>query len=596
MKFLKFIIENYRAINGPLVIDIDKNSLIPIIGVNECGKTTILQAIFAFDHYNDELNEGGRHLRDSSNLYSTSPKTPIISAEIDIDDFNMRSAVRDFEYGEKEHFKRQIQSSTDDEDIAIYERELEKHKKYINSFKRRIKDLPNKITIHRNLKTNNYSCDIKLYDDDDMDDEFISEHILPELPYILYFDDFRDSIEDKIEIIGTNQSSWLQIINRLFDKSTSGQSTVFDLPKLEERQRKSLLSKVKKTLNTSIAKIWPDFNLDNIDSLEIDLDYYRERIEDDKERHYIKLEVVETDSNGFEHFFFIGDRSKGFYWFFNFVMKLEFNPKISGTSGYNSIYLLDEPGSYLHAAAQTRLCNKLNELSEENKVIYCTHSHYLLNPDVIPISKICVASKDGNGSVDLLTIHDYKGEITERRSAFQPILDALEVKPFNLDLTTNNLIIVEGIIDYYTFNMFADCSKLSLLPSVGASSIKFYISLMIAWNVNYVALWDNDKDGVNAKDEAIKFFGIEEGKERFKVLPLKNNKSKKRILQDLYDSKDIKEIKNNLGINPNTGFDKMVTRLYHSKEREKIIDSLSGQTKNTVSVIINNILRDSFDI
>src|SRR5689334_9293606 len=83
MKYLKFRIANYRAITGPLEIDVRRNSLLPIIGVNESGKTTILHAVFAFDHFNDELNVG-RHLQDIANLYEVSPHNPQVSAYVQI--------------------------------------------------------------------------------------------------------------------------------------------------------------------------------------------------------------------------------------------------------------------------------------------------------------------------------------------------------------------------------------------------------------------------------------------------------------------------------------------------------------------------------
>ncbi len=67
MKYKKFIIDNYRGIDGPLSIDIDRDTLIPIIGVNESGKTTILHAILAFDHINDKQN-GGLHINDASDV------------------------------------------------------------------------------------------------------------------------------------------------------------------------------------------------------------------------------------------------------------------------------------------------------------------------------------------------------------------------------------------------------------------------------------------------------------------------------------------------------------------------------------------------
>jgi predicted ATPase len=74
--------------------------------------------------------------------------------------------------------------------------------------------------------------------------------------------------------------------------------------------------------------------------------------------------------NGQKRYFNLKDRSKGFYWFFNFVIKLEFNHKLNGSEN-NAIYLLDEPGSYLHPNAQLMLCEKIKKLSENNKVVYC---------------------------------------------------------------------------------------------------------------------------------------------------------------------------------------------------------------------------------
>jgi predicted ATP-dependent endonuclease of OLD family len=61
-----------------------ESSLLPIIGVNESGKTTILHALFAFDLYNDNSNDNGRHLKDISNLYRTSSEPATVAADIAI--------------------------------------------------------------------------------------------------------------------------------------------------------------------------------------------------------------------------------------------------------------------------------------------------------------------------------------------------------------------------------------------------------------------------------------------------------------------------------------------------------------------------------
>lgn len=88
-------------------------------------------------------------------------------------------------------------------------------------------------------------------------------------------------------------------------------------------------------------------------------------------------------------------------------MKLEFNPDVAGDFN-NAIYLLDEPGSYLHPFALSKLCKKLKSLSEKNIVIYCTHSHYLLNPEIIPINKVNVVSKNNLGQVQLEPYYQHK--------------------------------------------------------------------------------------------------------------------------------------------------------------------------------------------
>src|SRR5688572_4452532 len=97
MRYLRFVIRNYRAITQPLEIDVARHSLMPIIGVNECGKTTILHAIFAFDFLNDKLNDNGRHLKDTRNLYQTGTRGGRIAAVIEISKDEYAEVLADLE-------------------------------------------------------------------------------------------------------------------------------------------------------------------------------------------------------------------------------------------------------------------------------------------------------------------------------------------------------------------------------------------------------------------------------------------------------------------------------------------------------------------
>jgi predicted ATP-dependent endonuclease of OLD family len=506
----------------------------PIIGVNECGKTTILHALFAFDFYNDKFNDG-RHLKDVSNLYKTKPEIPIVSAQIEID---------------FDEFLKILKKISRSRNLGVG---LEKP---INSYKRLRNLFPSFITITRDIISGSYKIEENNFSKKKLN-EVICEKILMELPYILYFDDFRDTMDDKIEIIGDEEEAtgWLAIINTLFEK-TDNEYSVFNLTEMEERQRKGVLAKVNRKLNSTLTKEWQNFRLDDIDALKIEIEFTIQGDESDEKRYYIKFDVIEVDSNGDEHFFFVKDRSKGFFWFFNFVMKLEFNPKVIGSSDVNAIYLLDEPGSYLHSSAQSKL------------------------------NSIRIADKDGRGNITLDSIHSHKGEITERRSAYQPLFDALQIKPLKFEFVNDSVIIVEGIVDFFLLEMFKGNRSLTILSSVGANSIKYYISLMIAWRMQYCALWDNDSAGRSARDDATRHFGLEEAKNRFILLPM-SGKRTKRIFQNLIMSSDLVMIREILNIPRNTSFDKTISSMFYSDEKTGILQKISAQTRSNFTELFD---------
>jgi len=576
MRYRRFVIKNYRAIVGPMEVRFDRGSLTPIIGVNESGKTTILHAIFAFDLFNDDLNEGGRHLKDVSNLYRSSSPPAVVEAEVETTPSELR---RIFAECAKE---------CSPSDKSTYE-ELGRRKK-----------LPSRILIRRTIPTRKYSIASEYFGNNEIQ-QFLAEKMIKFLPYILYFDDFRDKIAERIEIPTVEEDSpgdWLDILQQLF-KQTDKTFSLYTLSQLEVRQRKTVLSKVQRYLNDTLTREWQSFRLDDRDALKIHLEFAQEPSSPSKAnpnqaapgppgspggqpappvKNYLKLDVVETDESGDEHFFFISDRSKGFYWFFNFVMKLEFNPKLALEEAH-SIYLLDEPGSYLHAFAQRKLCIKLRQISEKNHVLYCTHSHYLLNPENIPISSVMIADKDGSGNVTLTRMIDYRGgSATDVRSAFQPVMDALQIKPYALDLiNAGTTVIAEGIYDYFCLELFRGKRSINLLPSVGAESIKFYISLMIAWQIDFRALWDNDAEGRKQHSEAVKLFGPQIAERSLRLLPHEKTNGH-WIMQNLFNGSDITRVRQELGLAQDCSFERTILALFYSPDRVRLLEGMSQGT------------------
>lgn len=565
MKYIKFEIDNYRGISEKLIIDLEKSSLIPLIGINECGKTTILQAIYCFDYINDEEYQK-IHLENILNLYKTS-------------DTDLQTITATIEFKPKELIEIIEENNIKEQTKAEETKKLGKVHEPILIEPEIVKQLStNRMQIQRNLKTLEYSfIDEKFY--------FLQrliKKIINCLPYILYNDDFMDRPPNSIdipEVKPTVLTDWIAIYERLF--KSNGYSLFDIIKETDERRILSIISDVEEKLNDKLSKAWRTFLLSNHGSLNVKLNLKGTKLE---------ISIVERIGNR-ERFFNVADRSKGFLWFFNFVMKLEFNPKIIGNVK-DTIFLLDEPGSYLHSTAQEKLCKKIKDISEkEGNVIYCTHSHHLLNPDIIKINDIYIVEKSKDKSIKAtpLTKMTMRSEIT---NAYQPILDALHVSAFNDFYSNNKIILVEGIYDRYVIFMFCNLEKdISIIPGTSADSIIKNLQLVIGFSKRYIAIWDNDEEGKDKYQKACKHFGEHEAK-FFDKLPL--NKKKTRKMEQMFEEDDLKEICKKMSLPDNSSYEKIILSLYYNKNRSKIIDKISDSTKKNF-IILSDIIKKRFN-
>jgi hypothetical protein len=73
-------------------------------------------------------------------------------------------------------------------------------------------------------------------------------------------------------------------------------------------------------------------------------------------------------------------RSKGFIWFFSFIVWFD---SIKQQIGANTdlILLLDEPGLSLHALAQADFLKYIDDLARNHQIIYTTHSPFMVHSD-----------------------------------------------------------------------------------------------------------------------------------------------------------------------------------------------------------------------
>lgn len=581
MRYIKFIIQNYRAIKSPIELEIKENALIPLVGINECGKTTILQAIFCFDYINDNKNKGN-HLNNSLNLYQTNDNSPLITAWIEISYKSLKEYINDYneENAQEEESGEPLNSENEDGDEEIENNFFPVEIPFKSS------EYPGYIEITRDLNTKKYTISSFEYESTAIQHD-LSYEIIRRLPYILYNDDFNDRPPNYVKIPNQRTSKiseWIYIYERLFKVTDPTYSLFSIINEKEQRRKESIISDVQEVLNKTLLKAWRTFSLDNHGALKVCLRIVANSDEDsDKYPNKLEINIVEKSGKK-DRYFDVVDRSKGFLWFFNFVMKLEFNPKIVGNRK-ETIYLLDEPGSYLHSSAQEKLCLKLKNISEKHgKVIYCTHSHHLLNPNHIPLNKIHIVEKSRKKEISVTPLPTFKCK-SETTSAMQPIYEALQIPAFEFIRNNEKVILVEGIYDKYAIEIFANTEdEYTIFPGTSADAVIKNIQFMNAFRKIYIAIWDNDTEGTATLKKATKLFGEKEAI-RFDLLPLLD--LKKRRMEEMIAQEDMQYLTNTLKLEEGTSYERIISTLYFKSKsvRSKIVAKTTDGTKKNFKIL-----------
>ena len=556
MKYKSFRIKNYKAIKD-LTIEVDKPKLTPIIGLNETGKSSILQAMFSFDYTNDKQYNGEfvniSYIKNKFNNKSF----PEIEAEIENIDTNtiIENALDYFMEEKKEEFFIMSRYSKEN---GFREKEylkpikeliLTKLKKiFSNSYNtlkiKRTFNIGNPYytleninfeTIDEKINTNGYyNEEINIYCGLSEFREIVIKSIVYDLPNIIYIDDFKDIVPEEIK----KGSQWYPYIEEIFKKNNENidKFSKYDLP-----DRQTVLADIKDNLNESLSQLWDKMHIsqtirNEFRTLDIDLRFENNIFQ------FLVVDLREKRENGRSRkvAFPVNMRSKGFQWFFNFFIKMKYNWKHTDDEDYRSIILLDEPGVYLHTTFQSELVKVLRDLSKNNIIFYTTHLENMVNPKVVKIAEINVAKRNNEiVTIEKITkIDDNKnlGEIT-------PIINALKIDNFPLVHYNEKIIITEGMTDKIFLNLLQEAELLDksikVIPGSGVSNLGTLISLSIGITSKYVVIFDNDEAGREHFENYRKNFGDEESK---KWILHKLAERKDNIVLEDYYSNEMKEI------------------------------------------------------
>lgn len=503
MRYKKFVIQNYKGIKN-LELDLDMSpdhKIYSLIGLNESGKTTILEAINDFEF---EVPDDKKHLLIPKSSVGGFSGDVLIKADLEF--------LEDDKKKIEEFLSKKIKFS---ELKILPTTTLTRTYNFTNSDFQKTKRVYDSFVTYKKAKTSKTFVSL----DSSVRDElwkFVKDNLFPE---IIFYKDFLSKFPEKIflEAQGKQEEEYLSIIKDVLgsiNQSYGIESSLLDRLKKPSDANRVALEAVENEIGAKISKVvfdaWNRTKKTSQKEIVVKAD------KDQDGRYFLRLSLKEGQRT-----YAISERSLGFKWFFTFLLYTEFRKERIKTTG-EILFLLDEPASNLHQTAQQSILKTFETIAEKSRLVYATHSHHLINSLWLGSSYIIKNSAidyDDDFAFRETEIKAYKykqfaSEFPNQTSYFQPILDVLDYRPGMLE-NVPNIVITEGKFDYYTFRYFAEIIlkkslNFNFYPGHGATKLDLPIGLYESWARKYCVLLDSDKEGKNQKTRYIKEISSED--------------------------------------------------------------------------------------
>ena len=537
VRYTFFEFENFKGIRKAR-LDLSQESsarVYTLVGLNESGKTTILEGIDLFQaEEDDEVSPkelGGWVPPDPHWLMPISERTNFtgtlsIRCGVELDDDDVSSA-------------RARLKAIDGFKLTDLERTVEIVDSYEyedSTFVRRTtgwKDLQGtgRTKQGKQERTLSHAADNTRWN-------VAAKFLRRRLPTIWYFPNFLFDFPDKIYIEETDKEEPAnQFYRALFQDILNALPRELDLEKHVVQRARSdktsdrdnlqqvLLNASREVTDTVVGSWNSIFKGKSIADKKVRIDLGQDESggidsegNDLPGKLWVRFRLEDTDGE-----YSVRERSLGFRWFFVYLLITTYRGKRRGSQA-ETLFLFDEPASNLHQTAQRALLSSLGELSRKSVIIYTTHSHHMINPAWLGTTFVVTnrgldpsdVSADYSARRTDISVTPYKrfaAHHPDQAHFFQPILDVLDYAPSDLELVAD-VAMVEGKSDFYLLSYYQnvilglpDKERLRLLPGGGAGTLDDVIQLYIGWARPFVALLDSDRPGRAQADRYVGKFG-----------------------------------------------------------------------------------------
>ncbi len=542
-KLLSFTISNFRGARKVTIDLANKHNapVVTLIGLNESGKTTILDAISYFAGYDTALDEVLDHKEARSALHSFIPLSEEaaftgdveIEAEIEItkDDKEKLAAVVLSKGGtllrEKVPNKCSISVKYSFVKSKFVESEYAAYWsgasfEFVPKGKRKSIKVSGAADENKPVWT------------------AMVQSLKASLPQIVYFPTFLVDMPARIylEKIGTEEDNKNDYYFKILQNIAQSGEKKLDLHELVvERIRtfqsedgtaswsqnltrsvavrpiNAVFSQMSGTVSRQILPAWKDVLGKSLNIERITFDWNTDPEFD--HAPYVTIQIHDRESS-----YDLKQRSLGFRWFFSFLLFTVFG----GAKDKKKLFLFDEPAANLHVRAQRELLKSFKYLADRGDIIiYSTHSAHMIDEHMlsgayIVENKAVDLDEDELGDyvprptdIKALPYRQFVSTYPARTNYFQPVLERLQHLSSPLGLE-RPVLIVEGPSDFYALT-YVRSRKMpnvtwDIIPSESAGKCGPLIGLCLGKGIKFSVLLDDDGAGRKERDRYIENWSL----------------------------------------------------------------------------------------
>ena len=487
-------IKNFRSIQDSGEISLTSGITI-LVGQNESGKTSILEAINYFGNFftNGFIRKPLLYYRGHDEPFDYDLNTNLILQ-------NNKVQTAEFTYSTNKQFCQRLQKLASEQ---IFSKSVGMSEFYMPNLKN-LEDIKEyKISLHIDCtKTNNFTkIDIdnrtfrffskiwKWIKEKDgqlkpvrtiLTQEEVAKIIWLSSPKIILFDSKNKLLPDEIRINTLKKNFWWQggyyAVKNL---ETLMKINFCEIASKTKTQKKNLMECLSKEISVNFQKAWKQkIHIDNKIKITVDI-----------VKDWVKFYVNSKENQSISP----RKRSAGMIWFLSFWLEL-----MSHKHGEEKlIFLFDEPGNNLHNKGCADVLGVFEELTAKgHQIIFATHRPNLI-AEQLPRVRIVVNDEKKGTIVELIS--ESKIGDQNRRDAFYPIVISMGISPGKeMGILADNSVILKGIDDYFCFegmrHILKPDSNYKFVPGISDTSEKIMplISFCIGYGIKFVVILDKE--------------------------------------------------------------------------------------------------------